>query len=101
MKLYLICEDVVICVDLIVLEGYGEIIGGLECVIDYDYLKEKVVEFGLLEEEYSWYLDLCKYGFVLYFGFGLGLECVVMFIIGNEYICEVILFLCMLNCIYL
>lgn len=40
MKLYLIREDVVICVDMIVLEGYGEIIGGSEWVMDYDFLLE-------------------------------------------------------------
>ena len=46
-------EDVVICADLIAPEGYGEIIGGSERATDYDYLKEKVAEFGLSEEEYS------------------------------------------------
>lgn len=79
-------EDVVICADLIAPEGYGEIIGGSERATDYDYLKEKVAEFGLSEEEYSWYLDLRKYGSVPHSGFGLGLERAVTFITGNEHI---------------
>ena len=93
-------EDVVICADLIAPEGYGEIIGGSERATDYDYLKEKVAEFGLSEEEYSWYLDLRKYGSVPHSGFGLGLERAVTFITGNEHIREAIPFPRMLNRIY-
>lgn len=38
MKGYLICDDVYVCVDFLVLEGYGEIIGGFEWEIDYEIL---------------------------------------------------------------
>lgn len=85
-------DDVVICADLIAPEGYGEIIGGSERAIDYDYLKAKVEEYGLPEEEYSWYLDLRKYGTVPHSGFGLGLERAVTFITGNKHIREAIPF---------
>ena len=85
-------EDVVICADLIAPEGYGEIIGGSERATDYDYLVEKVKEFGLSEEEYSWYLDLRKFGSVPHSGFGLGLERAVTFITGNQHIREAIPF---------
>lgn len=85
-------DDVVICADLIAPEGYGEIIGGSERAIDYDYLKAKVEEYGLPEEEYAWYLDLRKYGTVPHSGFGLGLERAVTFITGNKHIREAIPF---------
>ncbi|MEG2506010.1 MAG: amino acid--tRNA ligase-related protein, partial [Carnobacterium sp.] len=58
----------------------------------YDYLVEKVKEFGLSEEEYSWYLDLRKFGSVPHSGFGLGLERAVTFITGNQHIREAIPF---------
>lgn len=85
-------DDVVICADLIAPEGYGEIIGGSERATDYDYLKAKVEEYGLPEEEYAWYLDLRKYGSVPHSGFGLGLERAVTFITGNKHIREAIPF---------
>ncbi|MGT2771690.1 asparagine--tRNA ligase [Streptococcus marimammalium] len=90
-------DDVVICADLIAPEGYGEIIGGSERATDYDYLKTKIAEFGLSEEEYGWYLDLRKYGSVPHSGFGLGLERMVTFVTGNEHIREAIPFPRMLH----
>lgn len=90
-------DDVVICADLIAPEGYGEIIGGSERATDYDYLKDKVAEYGLSEAEYGWYLDLRKYGSVPHSGFGLGLERAVTFITGNEHIREAIPFPRMLH----
>ncbi|MDR0846239.1 MAG: asparagine--tRNA ligase [Lactobacillales bacterium] len=90
-------DDVVICADLIAPEGYGEIIGGSERATDYDYLKQKVEEFGLSLDEYSWYLDLRKYGTVPHSGFGLGLERVVTWVTGNQHIREAIPFPRMLS----
>ncbi len=90
-------DDVVICADLIAPEGYGEIIGGSERATDYDYLREKLLDFGLSEEDYNWYLDLRKYGSVPHSGFGLGLERVVTFISGNQHIREAIPFPRMLH----
>ena len=63
-------------------------------------MEKKRAEFGLAEEEYSWYLDLRKYGSVPHSGFGLGLERAVTFITGNEHIREAIPFPRMLNRIY-
>ncbi|MDN6840019.1 MAG: asparagine--tRNA ligase, partial [Tetragenococcus halophilus] len=57
-------DDVVICADLIAPEGYGEIIGGSERATDYNYLLEQIRNYGLDENEYSWYLDLRRYGSV-------------------------------------
>ncbi|HJF86820.1 MAG TPA: asparagine--tRNA ligase, partial [Companilactobacillus farciminis] len=75
-------DDVVISADLLAPEGYGEIIGGSERDTDFDYLEKRVKEQGLDVEEYSWYLDLRKYGSVPHSGFGLGLERAVTWITG-------------------
>jgi asparaginyl-tRNA synthetase len=93
-------EDVVICADLIAPEGYGEIIGGSERATDYDFLLEQIREHNLSEEEYSWYLDLRRYGTVPHSGFGLGLERTITFIAGIDHVREAIPFPRLLNRIY-
>ncbi|OBS62116.1 asparagine--tRNA ligase [Enterococcus mundtii] len=93
-------EDVVICADMIAPEGYGEIIGGSERATDYDFLLEQIKNHGLDEKEYSWYLDLRKYGSVPHSGFGLGLERTVTWISGIDHVREAIPFPRLLNRIY-
>lgn len=95
------CDDVVFCVDLIVLEGYGEIIGGFEWIYDMEFLEVCFKEYGLDFDVYKWYVEFRKYGLVFYFGFGFGLEWIVVWISGVFYVCEIILFLRLLNCLYL
>jgi asparaginyl-tRNA synthetase len=46
----------------------------------------------LSPEDYSWYLDLRKYGSVPHSGFGLGFERMLMFITGVANIRDVIPF---------
>ena len=93
-------KDVVLCADLIAPEGYGEIVGGSEREVDYNKLKEQIESFGLDTQEYSWYLDLRKYGSVPHSGFGLGLERAVAWISGIEHIREAIPFPRLINRIY-
>lgn len=93
-------EDIVICADMIAPEGYGEIIGGSERVTDYEFLLEQIRNQGLDEEEYSWYLDLRKYGSVPHSGFGLGLERTVTWLSGIEHVREASPFPRLLNRIY-
>lgn len=93
-------EDVVICADMIAPEGYGEIIGGSERAIDYDYLLEQIKNHNLDEKEYSWYLDLRRYGSVPHSGFGLGLERTVTWLAGIEHVREASPFPRLLNRIY-
>ena len=93
-------DDIVICADMIAPEGYGEIIGGSERVTDYDFLLEQIRAFGLNEEEYSWYLDLRRYGSVPHSGFGLGLERTVTWLSGIEHVRESSPFPRLLNRIY-
>jgi len=92
--------EVVLCADMIAPEGYGEIIGGSEREVDYQRLSEQIEKFGLSKDDYSWYLDLRKYGSVPHSGFGLGLERMVTWISGTEHIRESIPFPRLLNRIY-
>lgn len=85
-------DDIVISADLLAPEGYGEIIGGSERDTDFDYLEKRIKDQGLNVEDYSWYLDLRKFGSVPHSGFGLGLERVVTWIAGQEHIREAIPF---------
>ncbi|MCW0953295.1 asparagine--tRNA ligase [Weissella ceti] len=85
-------DDVVVSADLLAPEGYGEIIGGSERDIDYDYLEGRIKEMGLDLEEYAWYLDLRRFGAVPHSGFGLGLERMITWVTGEEHIREAIPF---------
>ncbi|EUJ32964.1 asparaginyl-tRNA ligase [Listeria floridensis FSL S10-1187] len=93
-------KDVVLCADLIAPEGYGEIIGGSERIHDLAVLLERIKEFGLDEEAYSWYIDLARYGSVPHSGFGLGLERTVAWLTGAEHVRETIPFPRLLNRLY-
>ncbi len=78
--------------DLIGIEGSGEIIGGSQREDNFDLLLSRIKEGGMSEEEYSWYLDLRKYGSVPHAGFGIGLERMVRWMTGVEHIRECIPF---------
>lgn len=78
--------------DLIATEGAGEIIGGSQREEDYAKLLERIKEEGYTEEDYSWYLDLRKYGSVPHSGFGIGVERMVRWVSGVEHIRECIPF---------
>mgnify|MGYP001002965995 CR=1 FL=1 len=78
--------------DLIGIEGSGEIIGGSQREDNFDLLLERIREEGLSPEEYSWYMDLRKYGSVPHSGFGIGVERMVRWMTGVEHIRECIPF---------
>ena len=77
--------------DLLV-PGIGEIIGGSQREERYDVLLNRIRELGLREEDYSWYLDLRKYGGTKHAGYGLGFERLIMYITGVSNIRDVIPF---------
>lgn len=81
----------VAAVDMLV-AGVGELIGGSQREERYDRLVERIKEMGLKEEDYSWYLDLRKYGGVKHAGFGLGFERLIMYLTGISNIRDVIPF---------
>ncbi|MAP61747.1 MAG: asparagine--tRNA ligase [Candidatus Marinimicrobia bacterium] len=85
-------EEVVLGMDVLAPEGYGEIIGGSEREIDIDVLIERIEHEGLNREDYDWFLDLRKYGSVPHSGFGMGIERVVAWISGITHIRETIPF---------
>ncbi len=72
--------------------GIGEIIGGSQREDDYDKLTARMKDLNLKEEDYSFYLDLRKYGSVRHSGFGLGFERCVMYLTGMGNIRDVIPF---------
>ena len=78
--------------DMLAPEGYGEIIGGSQREDDYDKLLARIRAEGLPEEQYSWYLDLRKYGTFVHAGFGLGIERTVAWICGIPHVREAIAF---------
>lgn len=79
-------------VDLLAPEGYGEIVGGSERETNIDILLRKIDEHELDEKDFTWYLDLRRYGSVPHSGFGLGLERLVRWICKLDHIRETIPF---------
>ncbi|HDJ89831.1 MAG TPA: asparagine--tRNA ligase, partial [Thermoprotei archaeon] len=84
--------EVTLSVDLLAPEGYGEIIGGGERIENEKDLIEKIKRFGLNPKDYEWYIDLRRYGSVPHSGFGLGVDRLVWWICGLEYITDAIPF---------
>ena len=81
----------VAAMDLLV-PGVGEIIGGSQREERFEVLQKRLQEMGMKEEDYSWYLDLRKYGGVKHAGFGLGFERVIMYLTGMSNIRDVVSF---------
>ncbi len=92
--------ELVLGVDMLASEGYGEIIGGGQRIHDLDLLEKKIKEFKLSREDYEWYLDLRKYGSVPHSGFGLGIERMLSWICKINHIRETIPFPRLLYKIY-
>ncbi len=84
--------DVVLGVDVLAPEGYGEIIGGGQRIHNLDLLLKRLDEHQLPKEAFNWYLDLRKYGSVPHGGFGMGVERCVAWICGLEHVRETIAF---------
>ena len=85
-------DNVVLGMDILAPEGYGEIVGGSEREIDIKTLLDRIKEEGLNKSDYEWFLDLRRYGSVPHSGFGMGIERVVAWICGISHIRETIPF---------
>lgn len=85
-------ENLVLSMDILAPEGYGEIIGGSERETSIELLLDRIKEESLNKKDYEWYLDLRRYGSVPHSGFGMGLERVVAWICGISHIRETIPF---------
>jgi asparaginyl-tRNA synthetase len=68
----------------------GEIIGGSQREYRLDQLEKRITENGMNPADYSWYLDLRRYGTVPHSGFGLGFERLIQYITGMANIRDVI-----------
>lgn len=92
--------DLVLGIDVLASEGYGEIIGGGQRIHDPELLEEKIKEHNLPRESYQWYLDLRKYGSVPHSGFGLGVERTLAWLCKIKHIRETLPFPRLLYRIY-
>jgi asparaginyl-tRNA synthetase len=68
----------------------GEIIGGSEREENLDSLISRMTELGMRHGDYSWYLDLRRYGTVPHSGFGMGFERLIQYVTGMANIRDVI-----------
>ncbi len=76
----------------VLVPGIGEIVGGSQREERLDVLEANMDRHGLNKDDYSWYLDLRRYGSVPHSGFGLGFERMLMFVTGMANIRDVIPF---------
>ena len=75
--------------DLLV-PGIGELVGGSQREDDYEKLVARIKELGMKPEDYSWYLDLRRFGGTTHSGFGLGFERMIMYLTGVANIRDVL-----------
>jgi asparaginyl-tRNA synthetase len=92
--------EVVLGLDLLAPEGYGEIIGGSQRIHDHDLLLARIRQHNLPVEAFQWYLDVRKYGAFPHSGFGMGLERFVAWMCGLTHLRETIPYPRMLYKIY-
>ncbi|MDR2344176.1 MAG: asparagine--tRNA ligase [Spirochaetaceae bacterium] len=68
----------------------GEIIGGSQREDDMKKLEKRMIDMGMNIKDYSWYMDLRRYGTVPHSGFGLGFERLIQYVSGMANIRDVI-----------
>jgi asparaginyl-tRNA synthetase len=90
-KAYSDNPKLVMSVDLLV-PRIGELATGGARVDDEDELLRNLEEFGLPKEDYSWYIDLRKYGTVPHTGFGIGVERFLAWMLNLESVMDTIPF---------
>ena len=76
----------------ILVAGIGELVGGSQREERLEVLTTRMTSAGLDLEQYSWYLDLRRYGSAPHAGFGLGFERLMQFVTGMQNIRDVIPF---------
>ncbi len=90
----------VLGLDVIAPEGYGEIVGGSQRIHDHDLLLERIRQHDLPREAFQWYLDLRRFGTFPHSGFGMGIERFVAWVCGLKHLRETIPYPRMLYRIY-
>ena len=76
----------------ILVAGIGELVGGSQREERLEVLTTRMTAAGLDLDQYSWYLDLRRYGSAPHAGFGLGFERLMQFVTGMQNIRDVIPF---------
>lgn len=79
-------DKVTLSADLIAPEGHGEIATGGQRIHDYQTLLKRIESQDLPKEEFSWYLELRRYGMPPHSGFGAGVERLTKWIAGLKHI---------------
>ncbi|MBR3898436.1 MAG: asparagine--tRNA ligase [Bacilli bacterium] len=69
--------------------GIGETYGMSQREDDFDKLGKRIDELGMNKEEYTWYMNLRKYGTTVHSGFGMGFERLIMYMTGMDNIRDV------------
>jgi asparaginyl-tRNA synthetase len=92
--------DVVLGLDLLAPEGYGEIIGGSQRIHDPELLRRRIQDHNLPLAAFQWYLDVRTYGAFPHSGFGMGIERFVAWMCGLTHLRETIPYPRMLYKIY-
>lgn len=90
-------DDLVLGMDVLAPEGYGEVIGGGERASSIDYLMDQLDKHELDPTPYQWYLDVRRYGSFPHAGFGMGIERAVAWICKLPHVRETIPYPRLLN----
>ncbi len=90
-KTYRDHPEIAMSVDMLV-PRVGEITTGGAREDDLNKLIKRIEDSGLQLEDYDWYIDLRRYGTVPHVGFGLGVERLLMWMLGLDNIMDTIPF---------
>ena len=85
-------DKVVLGMDVLAPQGFGEIIGGSERETEISLLEDRIKDEELNQADYEWFLDLRRFGSVPHSGFGMGIERVVAWICNLPHVRETIPF---------
>ncbi len=79
--------------DLISPEGFGELLGTAEKIIDIDMLDERMREKGKADDSrYAWIREMREFGMVPHTAFGMGLERFLRWLLGASHVRDTIPF---------
>ncbi len=72
--------------DLLMPQGFGEVIGGSQREDDADILLQNLERIGDDPAKYKWYIDIRRYGSVEHSGFGVGMDRLITWMLELEHI---------------
>ncbi|MGY5861900.1 MAG: asparagine--tRNA ligase [Candidatus Thorarchaeota archaeon] len=72
--------------DLLMPQGFGEVIGGSQREDDGDLLLQNLERIGDDPAKYKWYMDIRRYGSVEHSGFGVGMDRLITWMLDLEHI---------------